>query len=324
MAALYDWGMGGVKLMKMHTASVKYQHSYRNQAQGLWFDTDNKNITIDHATLSQNVLGSLQLEVNEGPITVTNSTLCSSGIGVNILNTEKLTMKNNLLYNNSGTNKQQAQIYIAGKSSGRQIRDWQTGQSYNLFTSGTVLENNSFQDASAGQFTFGTFMTGYGWYHFSQTLVAGNNRWYDPTTTKSFKITNGKLVTLSGWKSATGTDYSSDWVKVTSTSGCAVPSTSFPDFSVNADNRNYSMSRGHTTATLRVNSFNFGTVSLKVTGMPRGVSASLSRSSLSSGVVTLYLSANSTAAYQTAPITIWGYGGSRVHSVTVNVHVAHA
>ena len=324
MAALYDWGMGGVKLMKMRTASVRYQHSYRNQAQGLWFDTDNKNITVDHATLSQNVLGSLQLEANEGPITVTNSALCSSGMGANIINTEKLTMKSNLFYNNSGTNRWQAQIFIAGKSGGRQIRDWQTGQSYNLYTSGTVLENNSFQDASAGQNTFGTYLGGYDWYHFSQTLVAGNNRWYDPTTTKPFKLANGKLVTLSGWKSATGTDYSSNWARVTAVSGCGVPSTSFPDFSVNADNRAYSMSHGHTTATLRVNSFNFGTVYLKVTGMPRGVSASLSKSSLSSGVVTLYMSANSSAAYQTVPITIWAWGGSRVHTVTVNVHVAHA
>ena len=324
MAALYDWGMGGVKLMKMRSTIVKYHHSYRNQAQGLWFDTDNKNITVDHAYLNQNVLGSLQLEANEGPITVTNSVMCSNGIGANIINTEKLTMKYNLFYNNGGTNKQQAQIYIAGKSGGRRITDWQTGQSYNLYTSGTVLQNNSIQDASGGQNTFGTFLTGYDWYHFSQTLVGGYNRWFDPTTTKPFKITNGKLVTLSGWKSATGTDYSSYWSKVTSTSGCGVPSPSFSDFSVNADNRAYYMSSGRTTATLRVNSFNFGTVYLKVTGVPKNVSAWLSKSSLTSGVVTLNLSANQYAAYQTVPITIWAYGGSRVHSVTVNVRVAHA
>jgi len=324
MAALYDWGMGGVKLMKMRSTSVKYQRSYRNQAQGLLFDTDNKNITVDHAYLNQNVLGALQLEANEGPITVTNSAMCSNGIGANILNTEKLTMKSNLFYNNGGTNKRQAQIYVAGWSGGHPIRDWQTGQSYNLYTSGTVLQNNSIQDAAGGQNTFGTFLGGYDWYHFSQTLVAGNNRWFDPSTTKSFKITNGKLVTLSGWKSATGTDYSSYWSKLTSTSGCGVPSPSFSDFSVNADNRAYSMSGGRTTATLRVSSFNFGTVYLKVTGVPRNVSASLSKSSLTSGVVTLNLSANQYAAYQTVPITIWAYGGSRVHTVTVNVRVAHA
>jgi len=324
MGALYDWGMGGVKLMKMRSTSVRNQHSYRNQAQGLWFDTDNKNITVDHAYLNQNVLGSLQLEANEGPITVTNSAMCSNGIGANIINTEKLTMKHNVFHNNGGTNTQQAQIFVAGKSGGRRIRDWQTGQSYNLYTSGTVLQDNSIQDAAGGQNTFGTFLGGYDWYHFSQTLVGGNNRWFDPTTTRAFKISHGKLLTLSGWRSATGTDHSSYWSKSTSTAGCGVPAPSFSDFSVNADNRSYSMSRGHTTATLRVSSFNFGTVNLKVTGLPRGVSASLSRSSPTSGAVTLHLSANSTAARQTVPITIWAYGGSRVHTVTVNVHVARA
>ena len=51
MGALYDWGMGGTKLMYMHSATVTNHYSYRNQAQGLWFDTDSKNVSIDHATL---------------------------------------------------------------------------------------------------------------------------------------------------------------------------------------------------------------------------------------------------------------------------------
>jgi len=40
MGALYEWGMGGAKLMYMHGATVTNHYSYRNQAQGLWFDTD--------------------------------------------------------------------------------------------------------------------------------------------------------------------------------------------------------------------------------------------------------------------------------------------
>jgi Right handed beta helix region len=320
-AALYDWGMGGTKLMLMHNATVKYHFSYGNQAQGLWFDTDNKNITIDNVTLSQNVLASLQLEANEGPVTMTNSKLCSSGLGVNVINTEKLTLKSNLFYNNSGTNKLQAGIFIAGKSNGRQIRDWETGQAYDLYTAGTVMNSNSFEDAAAGQYVFGTFLTGYDWYQFANTLNASSNHWYDPATTKAFKITNGKLVNLSGWQSATGTDYSSSWTRASSISACAVPTPSFTDFSVNADNRAYTMSSGHTTATLRVNSFGFGQVSLRASGLPKGVSASFSRQTLTSGAVTLTLSAASYAANQNVPITIWAAGSGRVHGVTVYVHV---
>ena len=74
-AALYDWGMGGTKLMLMRNATVQDHFSYNNQAQGLWFDTDNKTITVTNATLSGNVMAALQLEANEGPITVSGSNL---------------------------------------------------------------------------------------------------------------------------------------------------------------------------------------------------------------------------------------------------------
>jgi hypothetical protein len=49
--AFYDWAMGGAKLIRMRTTTVQNNYSYNNQAEGLWFDTDNQNITIDNATL---------------------------------------------------------------------------------------------------------------------------------------------------------------------------------------------------------------------------------------------------------------------------------
>jgi len=56
-----------------------------------------REVTVNNATLSENVLGSLQVELNEGPILVENSYLCSSGIGVNVLNSTYLTLNNNTL-----------------------------------------------------------------------------------------------------------------------------------------------------------------------------------------------------------------------------------
>ena len=47
----YDWASGGAKFFQMRTTTVQGHHSYNNQAQGLWFDTDNQNITINNATL---------------------------------------------------------------------------------------------------------------------------------------------------------------------------------------------------------------------------------------------------------------------------------
>ena len=322
-AAFYDWAMGGTKLFAMRNVTVQNHYSYNNQAQGLWFDTDNKNITITNATLAGNVQAALQIERNEGPITLQNSHLCSSGVGANVLTSEKLTIKNNTFYNNGGTNKGQAEIFIAGQNYGIYITDWQTGQTYHLYTTGTVLTGNTFADAGAGQNVFGTYLNSSDWSAFANSLNASNNRWYNPATSSSFKIVNGKMVNLTGWQSATGTDYSSSWSAPASSpvSACTVPTPAFTDFRVTVDNRNYTMSSAKAVSTIRVSSFGYGAVSLRATGMPSGVSAAISNANLVSGVATLTLSANSSATNKTVPITLWATSGSRVHSVTFNLHV---
>jgi Right handed beta helix region len=325
--ALYDWGMGGTKLMRMRSTTVQNHYSYRNQAQGLWFDTDNKNITITNATLVGNHMAALQLEANQGPVTVQNSHVCSSGSGVNILNVENLTIKNNTFFNNSGTGVYDpAEIFVAGFANGHKITDWLTGQAYTLITKGTVLTGNRFENGGGNQNVFGTYLAGNDWSQFANSLNASSNNWYDPTKTNSFKIVGGKAVTLGGWQSATGTDYSSHWAKAsTSPAGsCGVPTPTYPDFAVNFNRPTYSMSAGNATALLHVSSYNYGTVGLWFTGLPGGVSASLSSKSLTSGMVTIKFHASTTAATQTVPVTLWAVSGNRVHTVTLNLHVTHS
>jgi hypothetical protein len=325
-AAFYDWGMGGTKLWGMRNASVQDHFSYNNQAQGLWFDTDNQDITVNNATLSGNVKPALQIERNEGPIMLENSYLCSSGGGLNILTSEALTVKDNTFYNNGGTNKYQAQIYLAGTSGGQVITNWQTGQSIRLFTTGTVITGNTFEDASTGQNVFGTYLSGSDWTNFVNTLNAGSNKWYDPYATNSFKVVNGKLVNLTGWQTAIGADYTSTWA-LPSTSpmaACTAPTPSFADFSVDLDNYIYTMTAAKAVATVRVNSFGFSPVALSVAGLPAGVSGSLSQTSLTSGAVTLTLTASKTAVVKTVPITLWASGNNVVHSATFYVKVVPA
>jgi hypothetical protein len=344
-AAFYDWAMGGTKLWGMRNATVQDHFSYNNQAQGLWFDTGNENITINNATLAGNVKPALQIERNEGPITLENSHLCSSGAGLNILTSEAVTVNNNIFYNNGGTNKYQGEIYLGGTAGGQVITDWQTGASVRLFTTGTVITGNTFEDAGAGQNVFGTYLSGSDWSDFANTLNAGNNQWYDPYVSNSFKIEDGKLLNLPGWQNAVGTDYSSTWSFPTASpaAACAIPVPTFADFNINLDNNAYVMSAGQAVATVRVNSFTVSgspakeirrgkqlrlfvvdSVTLSVSGLPAGVSASLSQSSLVSGVVTLTFSASTTAVAQTVPITLWASSNDVVHSATFYVTVAPA
>ena len=325
-AAFYEWGMGGTKFFQMRTATVQNHFSYNNQAEGLWFDTDNKNITINGATLVGNVTAGLQIERDEGPVTIENSLFCSSGVGVNLLTSEQVKILNNVFYNNGATNKYQAQIYLAGQPGGKVITDWQTGQSYDLFTKDLVLTGNVVVDGGAGQNVFGTYTSGSDWTTFANSLNAGNNRWYDATAASSFKIPNGKLVNLTGWQSTVGTDYTSSWGSPSTSpvAGCAVPTPKFADFNVIVNALSYTMTSGTVAATARVKSFGYGTVNLSFSGLPSGVTASMSSGSLVSGAVTITFKATASAVNQTVPVTLWAVSGSRVHTVTFNLHVVPA
>ena len=322
-ATLYNWASGGAKFFQMRTTSVQGHLSYNNQAQGLWFDTDNQNITINNATLVGSYNAALQLERNEGPVTLENSHLCSSGVGVNVLNTQELTVDNNVFYNNGATNKYQAQFYLAGTAGGISTTNWQTGQVYNLVTTGTTMSGNEFIDALPGQYVFGTYVSGTDWTDFTSTVKSSFNTWYDPGTPNAFRIANGKNVDLAGWQTATGADYNSTWAEPSASpaSSCAPPSAAYPDFNVSVDSGSYTMTSGLATANVRVNSFNFGAVNLSVSGLPTGVTASFSNQSLTNGYSTLTLTASSTSTAQTVPVTLWAISGDRVHSATFNLTV---
>ena len=88
------------------------------------------------------------------------------------------------------------------------------------------------------------------------------------------------------------------------------------------DSNTYTMSAAKAVATARVNSFGYGAVNLQVSGLPSGVRAAFSQSSLVSGAVTITFSANSTAVKQKVPVILWGVSGSRVHSVTLYLNVS--
>jgi hypothetical protein len=321
--AYYDWAMGGTKFFQMRSTTVLNHFSYNNQAEGLWFDTDNKDILVDSATLSGNVQAGLQIERNEGPVTLQNSLLCYSGQGVNVLTSEDVTIKNNTFYNNGGFGKFQGDIYLAGTAGGIAITDWQTHQTYNLVTTGMVLSGNAFHDSAVGQYVFGTYLGGTDWIDFSTTLNASSNKWYNSSTTNAFKIPNGKTVNLAGWQNAVGSDYNSTWTPVATSAvaACAAPTPSYADFSVSVDNDSYAMSSGKAVVNANVRSFGYGPVNLRVSGLPKGVGASLSQQSLTSGAVVLTISSSTSAVAQTVPVTLWATSGSRVHSVTFYVQV---
>jgi hypothetical protein len=184
------------------------------------------------------------------------------------------------------------------------------------------MHNNVFQDGAPGQFLIGTYLSGSDWTTFQTTLSSNNNSWFDPTSTKKFLIANGKLLDLAGWQSNSTEDMGSAWVTRAQPINCAVPSPSFPDFSIIADNHTYAMSSAGTTAiNLLVHSYAYGAVNISVAGLPAGVTATHSQSSLVSGADVVTLTASHSAVNQTVLATIIASRGSRVHMVSIYVHV---
>lgn len=323
MVGLYDFAEGGTKLMRAHTATVSGQKSYNNASQGLWFDTDNMNITITGATLIGNLVGNLQMEANEGPFTVSNSTLCNGG-GIQMINTANITLTGNKLYNNGGASYQNAQLFLAGNPGGRIVTNWQTGAKTNVYTKGLKLTNNDIIAVGSNENVFNTYESGNDWAEFIDSVTATGNHWYDSAKTTAFVLSGNKSTNLAGWEKASKSGKGDVWGSVSVS--CSVPSTTFPDFQILAHNAasyisGYSMSGGVVNIPIQVRSFNYGAVKLSATGMPSGVTATFSTSSLTSGSSTLTLKASGSAPTETAFITIFGISGNRVHTITLKIAI---
>ncbi len=227
--AFYDWGMGGAKFWQQHGGTVSSFTSLNNAAQGLWFDTDNRDITVSHATLTGNRVANLQVELNYGPITMTNSVLCYGDIGVNLNSSRSFSLTNSKLFDNSGTGtssaNSQAQIYIAGPDRGRSFTDWETGEYHNITTSNISLTSNIIEDwSSPNQNAIGTYVNSATWSQFVTTLVSDGNQWFDPYKPAAFMVPGYKHESFSDWQSSTGLDGHSGWVPVTlGALGCMPP-----------------------------------------------------------------------------------------------------
>lgn len=211
MGGLLDWGMGGLKLMGAHTATVTGFRAVSNQAQGLWFDTDNKNITISDVHLIGNKVTNLQLEANPGPVSVSNSSFCSGDLGINVIDTDHLTLTSNVFYGNGGSTGKGAEFFLAGNPGGRSIIDWESHQSYFLHTQNTTFKSNTFQDSGSGQNIFRTYLNASDFSHFTSNFTGSGNHYYDSTSTNKFLLSGGHATNLKGWQAAVRDDYSSTW-----------------------------------------------------------------------------------------------------------------
>ena len=219
--ASYALTAEGADFMLVHNSSFTGMKTLFNQAHGLHFDTDALDVTVASLLSAKNYRSALQVEASEGPVTIEDSTICSSNLqngtalgGVGLLAASYVTLIGNTIYNN-----QWGQIAIGGSTAGITVKNWETGAVYQVYneymrSSGNIVVGTGNQPA---------FDDGYltkDWSRFASTLSSNDNTWWNANTASAFTAPVPKgytVMNLSGWKSLTGQDADSSFSAPTST-----------------------------------------------------------------------------------------------------------
>jgi parallel beta-helix repeat protein len=197
MGRFYGWAVAGIKSMRVHNGIYRRHKAVGNQTRGMWFDYDNVNIDVDSAILCSNFADGINLEANQGPIAIRNSTICRNRNGPGIIggHSEKVRLDGNIIYGNGGS-----QIRIVGGPR-RRSDNWETKQQLMLQIADWQLRNNIIVGRDAGQML--VTLEDIGPTPFLKTLIQENNLWYNPANARVFKIL-GKDVDFVEWQRATG------------------------------------------------------------------------------------------------------------------------
>jgi uncharacterized membrane protein len=156
-------------------------------------------------------------------------------------------------------------------------------------------------------------------------LPSGVTASFNPTsaTSASTLTLNASSTAATGTVTLTVTGVSGT---LTHTTAITLTVNAAPDFSLSASPNSLTITQGNTgTSTVTVNPLNgfSGSVSLSVSGLPSGVTASFNPASATS-TSTLTLTASSTAATGTATLTITGVSGTLTHTTTLSLTVTAA
>jgi hypothetical protein len=327
--AFYDFAMGGYKFFATHGATVDGLVAYNNGGEGLWFDTDNRQVTVDSSTLSGNYDTNLQVELNVGPITVQNTAFCYGTIGANLVNSEYVTFANNTFVGNSDPTQSltKAQFYLAGAPGGRHFTDWETGEYHNVVSQQVTLSQNRFMDVGPNQKLFYTYLGGADLATFQSSFQSTGNTWFDGMQPASFGI-SGKWYSLSQWQSFMMADSTSMWLPTGAPRLCYSLSYSTPDFEIfTPTNHMWATAAARNgVATIPVYVKNFATaapIALRVLPQ-RGISSQLAVSVLAAsmpgqyagGITNLVVSSTEKGTFT---VTIQGTSAGHVHTLAIPV-----
>ena len=328
-AAYYTWDAGSVRLFLDHGSTFNNIVTLYNQTEGIHFDTDNENMTIDSHIEANNLDGFL-LEKSQGPITVSNSYFCNNNVlnfnyagGFVFRNSSNATLSGNVFYANHVN-----QIAMNGIVSGISVTNWETGQTYNLQTDHLTFSNNTIAtNSNTARTWYDGYLGGIAWTDFIATLNSNDNVWSAGTNSSAFAVPtprSGSATTFAGWQTLTSQDQQSSWgTTVTQPRQCKVQPDA-PDYwlltcSISPVNASAAGLASFNLSTVALGGRS-GMINLTIDGLSavRGTIASFSPASITtSGSSVLTVSVPSKAAPGTYPLTVIANSGNLTRTVTV-------
>jgi hypothetical protein len=329
--ASYALTTEGADFMLTHNSTFTGMKTLFNQSNGMHLDTDALDVTVDSLLSAENYRTAMQVEASEGPVTIENSQMCSSNLqnstyngGVNLVGATDVNLTGNTLYNN-----QFSQLVLAGSSPGISVKNWETGQVYQIFNDNITADTNVLVGTKNQQLFDDGYLTS-DWSKFASTLSSNHNTWWNVYDGSEFTVPVPKgdtVLSFSGWKSLTGQDADSTFAAPTSTNPatlCAV-SPDAEDYWFVINSATAIVNPGSkATFIVSVIPLGFsGSVSLgaDVSQLPDGGASFSPASITTSGSSTVSVSTTTGTKAGTYPVTLVAKSGAITRTITVSVVV---
>jgi len=162
----FRFGWVGSRLYRTHNALLESCYFDENLCRGLWFDYDNRDVTVRNSSFSHNRTNGMKFEVNAGPIVIENCQIDDNAeAGVTVTNTEGVSLVDCTLHRN-----RQSQIQIYSLE-GHFLRDWESGASTTVYPRNWSVSGCSFENDASSLF----WQTPDNTYAFWDTLVSEYN-----------------------------------------------------------------------------------------------------------------------------------------------------
>jgi Right handed beta helix region len=96
------WATAGLKVLDVANFTARRHEAIGNFADGFWIDTNNKTVTLEDSTITNNLQNGIFLEASSGPFIVRNNLICGNSLAEVLLSAvAKVRLENNRILSNA-------------------------------------------------------------------------------------------------------------------------------------------------------------------------------------------------------------------------------